>query len=57
VGVPIWGPRLRRFEGLVGSAREAVGDESFNARWAEGRQLGFDDALAAAGRVVHAPPA
>jgi predicted ATPase len=51
VGVPIWGPRLTRFEALVGSAREAVGDEAFAARWAEGRALGFDGALEAANRI------
>jgi len=36
VGVPIWGPRLSRFETLVGSVRNAVGDDAFAATWAEG---------------------
>jgi hypothetical protein len=53
VAVPIWGPRLTRFETLVSSARAKLGDESFDARWKEGRALGFDAALEQARRTVH----
>jgi hypothetical protein len=52
VAVPIWGPRLTRFEALVSSARATLGDETFDARWREGRALGFDAALEAARRAV-----
>jgi predicted ATPase len=52
VAVPIWGPRLTRFGALVGSARAKLGDESFDARWSEGRTLGFDAALEQARRTV-----
>jgi predicted ATPase len=55
VGVPIWGPRLTRFEALVASVRGSVGDEAFDARWTEGRALGFDAALVTADRLVHRP--
>jgi predicted ATPase len=56
--VPIWGARLTRFEAFVASARAALGDEAFEASWAEGRALGFDAALKAAFEVTRpAPPA
>ena len=48
VGVPIWGPRLTRFESLVATAREALGEEFFDRLWAEGRALDYDGALEAA---------
>ena len=50
--VPIWGARLTRFEAFVSSARTALGDEAFEASWAEGRALGFDGALEAAFQVT-----
>jgi hypothetical protein len=53
VGVPIWGPRLTRFETLVRSVRNAVGETAFEAAWAEGRALGFDASLATARGVLH----
>ena len=53
VGVPIWGPRLTRFETLAASARQALGDELFESTWAEGRALGFDAALEHARRTLH----
>ncbi len=43
--IPIWGPRLTRFETLVSSARATLGDELFDARWERGRGLEFDAAL------------
>jgi hypothetical protein len=52
VGVPIWGPRLTRFEALVGSVRGALGDDEFAAVWTTGRQLDFDAALEAARGVL-----
>jgi predicted ATPase len=45
VGVPIWGPRLTRFEGLIASTRAALGDDSFDATWAEGHALDYESAL------------
>ena len=51
-GIPIWGPRLTRFETLTGSLRERLGDEAFGAAWAEGQALGFEPALEAARRAV-----
>jgi len=56
VGVPIWGPRLTRFEALVSSARATLGDERFDARWAEGRALGFDAALEHARHALRPVP-
>ena len=53
VGLPIWGPRLSRFEALVRSVRNAVGDAAFDAAWVEGRALGFDASLATARDVLH----
>jgi len=53
VGLPIWGPRLSRFETLVQSVRNAVGDAAFEAAWVEGRELGFDASLATARDVLH----
>ena len=53
VEVPIWGPRLSRFEAFVGSAREALGEEGFGVAWAEGQALGFESALEAARRMLH----
>jgi predicted ATPase len=52
VGVPIWGPRLTRFELLVATVRAALSDERFDAGWAEGRGLGFDGAVAGAREVL-----
>jgi predicted ATPase len=53
VGLPIWGPRLSRFETLVRFVRIAVGDAAFAAAWAEGRALSFDAALATARAMLH----
>ena len=53
VGVPIWGPRLARFASLVGSVRDALGDDAFAAAWEAGRTLDFDAALAAARWALH----
>jgi predicted ATPase len=50
--VPMWGAWLTRFEAFVSSVRTALGDEAFEASWAEGRALGFDGALEAAFRVT-----
>ena len=52
VGVPIWGPRLARFESFVVDVRAQVGAARFDTLWAEGRVLGFDGALAAARRAL-----
>ena len=52
VGVPIWGPRLTRFETLKGSLRQRLGEEAFGIVWAEGQALGFDASLGAARRAV-----
>ena len=51
-GVPIWGPRLTRFETLKGSFQQRLGDEAFGIAWSEGQALGFDDSLGAAHRAV-----
>jgi predicted ATPase len=51
-GVPIWGPRLTRFETLKGSLRRRLGDEAFAIAWAEGQTLGFDASLETARRVL-----
>ncbi len=53
VGMPIWGPRLSRFEALAQTVRSDVGEASFAARWAEGRTLSFDAALATARDILH----
>lgn len=50
--MPIWGPRLARFQSLVATARGAVGEERFDGLWAGGRALGYDGALEAARRVL-----
>ena len=52
VGVPIWGSRLTRFEAHVAAVRTALGDQRFDASWAEGRALGFDRALEHGRRVL-----
>ena len=52
VGIPIWGPRLSRFETLVESVRNTAGDAAFEAAWLEGRALGFDASLATARHVL-----
>jgi predicted ATPase len=52
-GIPIWGPRLSRFETLKASVRDALGDESFDSAWADGRTLGLDASLEAAYRALH----
>jgi hypothetical protein len=46
--VPIWGPRLTRFEALQDTLREALGEKAFDVAWTEGRMLGFDASLEAA---------
>jgi hypothetical protein len=51
-GIPIWGPRLTRFEALKGSVRRGLGDEAFGTAWEEGRALGFEGSLGAARRAV-----
>jgi tetratricopeptide (TPR) repeat protein len=51
-GVPIWGPRLTKFEAHVAVARSALGDDVFDSRWSEGRLLGFDAALDHARRAL-----
>jgi predicted ATPase len=45
VGVPIWGPRLTRFETLVASVRAALSDGVFDASWSDGRALDYETAL------------
>ena len=52
-GMPIWGARRTRFEALVTSARDALGDELFDSTWAEGRALGYDAALEQARRALY----
>ena len=52
IGVPIWGPRLTRFEELVGSVRDALGSDAFAAAWVAGQALDFDAALEVARRVL-----
>jgi predicted ATPase len=52
VAVPIWRPRLTRFESLVSAARATLGDERFEANWEDGRTLGFDAALEQARRTL-----
>ena len=52
VGVPIWGPRLIRFESLLATVRGALREELFDRLWADGRALGFEGALEAARRVL-----
>ena len=51
-GVPIWGPRLTRFETLKGSLRQRLGGKAFGIVWAEGQALGFDASLGAARQAV-----
>jgi predicted ATPase len=51
-GIPIWGPRLDRFETLKGSLRQNLGDEAFAIAWNEGQALGFDASLDAARRAI-----
>jgi predicted ATPase len=48
VGVPIWGPRLTRFESLVATVRGVLEEQLFETLWAEGRTLGYNGALEAA---------
>jgi predicted ATPase len=55
VGVPIWGPRLTRFESFVRSVREGLGGDVFEGLWAEGRALGYEGALEAARRASAQP--
>jgi predicted ATPase len=50
--IPIWGPRLTRFETLKRSARDALGDEAFAVAWTEGQTLGFDASLETARRAL-----
>jgi hypothetical protein len=47
-GIPIWGPRLSRFETLKGAARDALGGAAFDIAWTEGRILDFDASIEAA---------
>jgi hypothetical protein len=51
-GVPIWGPRLARFEALKTSVRDALGQEPFESAWAAGHTLGFEDSLDAGRRAL-----
>jgi predicted ATPase len=51
-GIPIWGPRLARFEGLKASVRDELGGEAFDRAWAEGQPLGFEASLEAAYRAI-----
>ena len=46
--MPIWGPRLTRFESLVAIVRGALEEQLFETLWAEGRTLGYNGALKAA---------
>jgi hypothetical protein len=50
--IPIWGPRLTRFETLVSSVRATLGDAVFDANWEEGHTLRFDAALERARSTV-----
>jgi predicted ATPase len=43
--IPIWGPRLTRFQTLVSSVRATLSDAIFDTKWEEGRTLRFDAAL------------
>jgi hypothetical protein len=52
VEVPIWGPRLSRFETLKRSMKDALGEEGFAIAWTEGRALDFDASLDAARGVI-----
>jgi hypothetical protein len=52
-GIPIWGPRLSRFETLKASVRDALGDErGFESAWTDGQTLGLDASLEAAYRAL-----
>jgi hypothetical protein len=51
-GIPIWGPRLNRFETMKGSSRDRLGEEAFEVAWSEGQALDFDTSLDAARRAV-----
>jgi predicted ATPase len=51
-GIPIWGPRLTRFETMKGLVRDALGEEAFEVAWTDGQALGFDASLETARRVV-----
>ena len=50
--IPIWGPRLNRFETLKGSLRHGLGEEAFETAWEEGQALSFYPSLDAARRAV-----
>ena len=52
VGVPIWGPRLTRFESLVAIRAGRARRRNLRPAWAEGRALGYDAALALARGVL-----
>jgi predicted ATPase len=51
-GIPIWGPRLTRFEAMKGSVRETLGEQVFDAAWTNGQALGFDASLETAHRAL-----
>jgi predicted ATPase len=50
-GVPIWGPRLARFEALKTCLRDGIGQEPFDSAWAAGHTLGFEESLDAGRRA------
>jgi predicted ATPase len=51
-GIPIWGPRLSRFETLKASVRDGLGDEGFQSAWTDGQTLGLDASLETAYRAL-----
>jgi predicted ATPase len=51
-GIPIWGPRLDRFEASKDSLRPSLGDEAFELAWSEGQTLDYDAALDAARQTL-----
>jgi predicted ATPase len=51
-GVPIWGPRLNRFEAMQDSLRSRLGGEAFERAWTEGQGLGFTASLDAARQAL-----
>jgi predicted ATPase len=50
--IPIWGPRLARFEALKNSLRDRLGEEAFDSAWAAGHTLEFEESLDAGRQAV-----
>jgi predicted ATPase len=51
-GIPIWGPRLDRFEALKNSLREGLAAQAFDSAWTAGQILEFEESLDAGRRSV-----